>query len=179
MIRVARPSGRVSAIACFCHIGNLPQYHGRYPLSGNSRLDRLNFKLERVFRLTVRPRVLGVDHTILNLDLLWQFKSVGLQNVQINGHLVLVSPGDARVPAEEGWAYALARHRQDIERLSKMRQDHGAALAEDGFSPAEFDDLIALKQARYDYLQGDPARVEEVMEVFTFPLILIRGTRPR
>ncbi len=179
MVRVTRLGGTVSAIACFCHSGYLPQYHGRYPLNGNNRLDQLNLKLERVFRLTVRPRVLGVDHTILNLDLLWQFKAVGLQEVQMNGHLVLVSPGDARIPAEEGSAYALARHQQDIERLRKVRQEHGPALAEDGFSPAEFDDLIALKQARYEYLQGDPARVEEVMEVFPFPLSIIRGIRAR
>jgi hypothetical protein len=51
-------------------------------------------------------------------------------------------------------------------------------LATAGFSDAEFEELIALKQARYDYLKEDPARVRQVMEVFTDPLILIKGRRP-
>ncbi|MFQ5856829.1 MAG: hypothetical protein ACE5LU_14545 [Anaerolineae bacterium] len=31
-------------------------------------------KLNRIWRPAVRPHLLGVDHSILNLDLLWQFK---------------------------------------------------------------------------------------------------------
>ena len=174
-----RSGGTVSAIACFCRSGNLPHYHGHYPLVDNHRLDQLDLKLDRAFRRTVRPRLLGLDHNILNLDLLWQFKAAGLQDVQINGHLALMSPGDARFPVEEGAFYALARHRKELEQLSRMREEHGKKLAEDGFSPTEFDDLIALKRARYEYLQGDPTRVREVMEVFTQPLLIIRGTRPR
>jgi hypothetical protein len=176
---VARPGGTVSAIACFCHSGGLPHYHGRYALAGNHRIDKLDLKLDRIWRQVVRPRLLGVDHSILNLDLLWQFKAAGLQDVQINGHLALVSPGDARISVEEGTAYALARHRKEMDGLIRMRQEHGEELAEAGFSPAEFDELIALKRARYEYLQGDPARVQEVMEVFTEPLLIVQGTRPR
>ena len=73
---------------------------------------------------------------------------------------------------------ALARHRKGLDGLTRMGQEHGEELAEAGFSPAEFDELIALKRARYEYLQGDPARVREVMEVFTEPLLIVRGTRP-
>jgi hypothetical protein len=167
----------VSAIACFCRSGNLPHYHGRYPLADNHRLDQLDLKLDHTFRRTVRPRLLGVDHSILNLDLLWQFKAAGLQDVQINGHLALISPGDARIPIEEGALYALDRHQKALERLIRMREEHGEELAEDGFSLAEFDELITLKRARHKYLQADPSRVREVMEVFTQPLLIIRGTR--
>lgn len=168
----------ISAIACFCHSGGLPHYHGRYPLAGNHRIDELDLKLDRVWRRTLRPRLLGVDHSILNLDLLWQFKAAGLQDVQINSHLALVSPGDARIPVEEGAAYALARHRKESEGLIRRRQEHGEELATAGFSRADFDELIALKRARYEYLQGDPAHVREVMEVFAEPLLIVRGTKP-
>jgi hypothetical protein len=175
---VARSGGTVSAIACFCHSGGLPHYHGRYPLPGNQRLDDLDLKLDRIWRHSVRPRLLGVDHNLLNLDLVWQFKAAGLQDVQINGHLSLVSPGDSRIPLEEGAAYALARQEKELAGLVRMREEHGEELAADGFSPAEFDELIALKRARYEYLQADPTRVREVMEVFSEPLLIVRGTKP-
>lgn len=175
---MARPGGTISAIACFCHSDGLPHYHGRYPLPGNHRIDELNLKRWRVWRRAVRPRLLGVDHSILNLDLVWQFKAAGLQDVQINGHLELTCPGDARIPVEEGAAYLLASRQNELESLARWREKHGEELAAAGFSQAEFDELIALKRARYEYLQGDPARVREVMEVFTEPLLIVRGTRP-
>lgn len=177
-IRVVRPEGVVSAIACFCHSGGLPHYHGRYPLPGNHRIDALDVKLDRVWRQAVRPRLLGVDHSILNLDLLWQFKEAGLQEVQINGHLALVSPGDTRFSVQEAGAYALARQNKELAGLIRMRQEHGEELAAAGFSQAEFDELIQLKRARIDYLQADPSRVREVMEVYTEPLLIVRGLRP-
>jgi len=177
-IRVARSGGVVSAIACFCHSGGLPHYHGRYPLSGNHRIDELDLKLDRIWRRSIRPQLLDADHSIQNLDLAWQFKAAGLQDVQVDGHLSLVSPGDARLQVEEGAAYALARQRKVLDSLIRTRQDHGDALAAGGFSRAEFDELIALKQARYDYLQADPARVREVMEVFAEPFLIARGTKP-
>lgn len=177
-IRVTRPGGTVSAIACFCHSGNLPRYNGRYLAAGNQRIDQLDIKLNRTFRLTVRPELLGVDHSVLSLDLLWQFKDAGLQDVQINGHLTLVSPGDARIPVEEGATYALTRRKIELDGLGKTREKHGEQLALDGFSQAEFDELIALKRAQYEYLEENPAQVREMMEVFSQPLLIIRGTRP-
>ena len=177
-IRVVRPGGVVSAIACFCHSGGLPHYHGRYSLPGDHRIDELDLKLDRIWRRAVRPRLLGVDHSILNLDLLWHFKAAGLQDVQINGHLALVSPGDARLLVDEAAAYTLARHKKELQGLVRMRDKYGQELAADGFSLAEFDELIALKRARYKHLQNNPASVQEVMEVFTEPLLILRGVKP-
>ena len=174
---MTRPSGTVSAVACFCHSGGLPHYHGRYPLPGNHHIDALDVKLDRVWRSNIRPQLLGVDHTIFNMDLAWQFKEAGLQDVQINGHLALVSPGDSRIPTEEGAAYAFARHRKEIDGLIEMQKNHGRKLAELGFSKAEFDALISLKQDRLDYLQKDPANAREVMEVFSEPLIFVKGKK--
>ncbi len=116
-VRVAQSGGTVSAVACFCHSGGLTRYHGRYPLSGNHRIDQLDVKVNRICRQTVRPRQLGVDHSILNLDLAWHFRNAGLQDVQINGHLALVSPGDARFSVEEGAAYATARHQIELDGI--------------------------------------------------------------
>ncbi len=177
-VRVVRPGGVVSAIACFCHSGGLAHYHGRYPLSGNHRIDQLDIKLDRIWRQTVRPRLLGVDHNILNLDLLWQFKEAGLQEVQINGHLALVSPGDARFSVQEAAAYALARQDKELAGLIRMREEHGAELVAGGFSQTEFHELIQLKRDRIEYLQADPSRVREVMEVFAEPLLIVRGVQP-
>ena len=176
-IRVVRPGGAVSAITCFCHSGGLPRYHGRYALPGNQRIDELDLKLDRLWRRLIRPRLLGVDHNVLTQELVWQFRAAGLQEVQVNGHLALVSPGDARIPVEEGAAYALARQQKELAALIRTRDQHGQELAENGFSLAEFDELIALKQARYEYLQGDPARVREAMEVFAEPLLIVRGVK--
>jgi len=119
-----------------------------------------------------------VDHSILNMDLAWQFKEAGLQDVQINGHLALVSPGDGRIPVDEAAIYALARQQKELDGLVEMQEKHGVQLAQDGFGPAEFEELIALKRARLAYLQDDPARVREVMEVFSEPVIIVRGTKP-
>lgn len=177
-IRVTRPGGSVSAVACFCHTDGLPHYHGRYPLPGNQRIDELAHKLWQVFRQAVRPRLLDADLSTLNQELLWEFKAAGLEDVQINGHLTLVSPGDARIPLEEAAAYALTRHEMERERLTNMQAQHGAELAEAGFSQAEFEELLELKRARDDYLKADPGRVRQVMEVYTDALLIVRGTNP-
>ena len=132
----------------------------------------------QVFRKNVRPRLLNVDHGIVNQDLLWQFRDAGLENVQINGHLTLFSTGDDRIPVEDGQEYALASYKAVLDRIRRWRKDYGAELAAAGFSDAEFEELIALKQARYDYLKEDPARIREVMEVYSDPLIFVRGRRP-
>lgn len=178
MIRVARPGGIVSAIACFCHSGGLQHYHGRYPLTGNHRIDELDAALHSLWRRHVRPNVMGYQHNVLNLDLLWQFQVAGLEEVEINGHLVLVSPGDTRIPAEVGQTYALARHEREIQGLLDMWEQYGGVLREAGFGQDEFDELVALKRARYENLQNDPMRVRQVMEVFTEPLMIIRGRVP-
>jgi SAM-dependent methyltransferase len=176
-IRVTRKGGYVSAVTCFCHTDNLPHYHGRYPLPGNHRVDELNYQLWRTWRQAIRPRLLDVDHDIVNQDILWQFRASGLKDIRIDGHLMLFSPGDDRVSVEEGAAYALASHRLTLERLENWRREHGEELAEAGFSSEDFEELLELKRARYEYLQEDPARIREVMEVFTDPLIITRGTK--
>lgn len=176
-IRVTRPSGIVSAVACFCHTDGLPHYHGRYPLPGDHRIDDLAYKLWQVFRRAVRPRLLDADLSIANQELLWEFKAAGLEDVQINGHLTLVSPGDARLPLAEAAAYALTRHEMERERLTNMQAQHGAELAEAGFSQAEFEELLELKRARDHYLQADPERVRQVMEVYTDALLIVRGRK--
>ena len=165
-------------MACFCHSGGLPHYHGRYSLPGDHRIDELDMSLNRIWRRSVRPRLLGVDHSILNLDLLWHFKAAGLEDVQINGHLSLASPGDSRISDEEAAAYALTRQKKELDKLISMREKDGEELAADGFSLADFDELIALKQARYEHIKNNPARVKEVMEVFAEPLIMIKGVKP-
>jgi hypothetical protein len=119
-----------------------------------------------------------VNHGIHNLDLLWEFKTAGLKNIQINGHLTLMSPGDSRIPEEEAVAHTLATHKANLDRLEQWRLNHGDRLNASGFSHAEFDELIVLKRARLGYLRENPARVREIMEVFVDPLIIIQGTRP-
>ena len=89
----------------------------------------------------------------------------------------LFSPGDERVPLEEATAYTLAAHEEALERLSRWRKEHGGKLVAAGFGEHEFEELIALKRARYEYLQDNPACVREVMEVVADPLLIVRGTR--
>jgi len=112
-------------------------------------------------------------------ELMWDFKAAGLENLQINGHLALVSPADTRIPLEEAVSYCLSRHEIDQERLNNIQENYGEALAAAGFSQAEFDELLALKQARDDYLKANPARVRDVMEVFTDSLLFVRGQKPK
>lgn len=176
--RITKPGGVLSAVACFCHSDGLPHYHGRYPLPGNHRIDLLNHKLWQVFRRAIRPGLLGVDHDIVNQDLAWEFKAAGLEEIQVNGHLTLVSPGDSRIPFEEAIGYALARHEMAMERVLEMQEKYGPELAEAGFSQADFEELLELKQARDGYLKADPSRVREVMEVYTDTLIIVRGIKP-
>lgn len=177
-IRITRPGGIVSAVACFCHTDGLPHYHGRYPLPGNNRVDDLAHKLWQVFRRAVRPRLLNADLSALSQELLWDFKAAGLEDVQINGHLALISPGDSRLTLEEATSYAYTRHELEQKRLANMQKNHGEELAAAGFSQAEFAELIELKRARDDYLKADPVRIREVMEVYTDALLFIRGTKP-
>lgn len=156
----------------------MPHYHGRYPLPGNHRVDELNYKLWQVFRRFVRPGLLGVDTSLLNQELLWEFKAVGLEQVQIEGHLILVSPGDTRIPLDDAISYTLARHEITWGWLTNLQQNHGNELAKAGFSPAEFEELMDLKCARDDYLRADPTRIREVMEVYTDALLIVQGTKP-
>ncbi len=177
-IRVTRKGGVVSAVVCFCHTDNLPHYHGRAPLPGNHRINLLAYRLWQVWRQTVRPRLLTINHTIVNQDLAWLFRHVGLEDIQVNGYLRMVAPGDDRIPIETGGPYAIAMQRSELKRIERWRADHSEELADNGFSEAEFDELLALKRARLAHLEEDPARVREVMEVITDPLIMVRGTRP-
>lgn len=177
-IRVTRPGGLISAVACFCHTDGLPHYHGRYPLPGNRRLDFLAQKLWQVFRVHIRPRLLGVDLSRVSQDLFWEFRAAGLVDLQINGHLILVSPGDSRIPEADAIAYALARHEINRESYAERQEKHGDELDQAGFSHAEFRELMSLLQAREAYLQTDPARVRQVMEVFTDELLIVRGAKP-
>lgn len=177
-IRVVRAGGVVSAVVCFCHTDGLPHYHGRYPLPGNHRIDALQYRLWQVWRQTVRPRLLGLDVSVVTQDLAWSFRAAGLSDVQVNGHLRLVSPGDDRLPLDAAASYAVERQTRELARLVGWRDDHGDELAAHGFATEEFDDLLALKRARLDYLRDDPSRVREVMEVYTDPLLIVRGTKP-
>ncbi len=90
---------------------------------------------------------------------------------------MLLPRGDEHVPFDEATAYALMSHQQSMDRIIRWRQKHGKELAA-GFSEAEFEELIALKRARYEYLQANPTCVREVMEVLADPLLIVRGTRP-
>lgn len=147
-------------------------------MSGNHRIDELDWVLHRAWRRHIRPQMMGYQHNVLNLDLLWHFNAAGLDDAQINGHLILVSPGDTRIPVEEGQAYAVARYEQEIQGLQDLWAGHSEALIDAGASQAEFDELLDLKRARYEYLQGEPERVRQVMEVFPEPLMILRGTKP-
>jgi hypothetical protein len=133
--------------------------------------------LWRVFRRTVRPDILDADLDVPTQELLWDFKSVGLTDVQIDGHLILVSPGDARIPLEEAIAYTFERHNAERRRLTTRWVKYGDALVKGGFSQEDFDDYMALRSAREAYLAADPTRIREVMEVYTDPIQIVRGTK--
>lgn len=132
----------------------------------------------QVYRRHVRPSLLKADLSAPNQELLWDFKTAGLENLQINGHLILVSPGDSRIPLEEAAEYARVRREIDRERLENIWRDYGDEMNEAGFSTAEYEELMALRAARDDYLRANPARVREVMEVHTDPLLFIKGAKP-
>ncbi|MCA9996699.1 MAG: hypothetical protein KDE56_13160 [Anaerolineales bacterium] len=176
-IRVTRPGGAVSAVTCFCHTDGLPDFNGRFPLPHNRRLDHLTHKLWTTFRRHVRPALLNADLEGLTQELAWEFRRAGLQEITINGHLAVVSPGDDRLPLDEAIAYMLARRAKDWQRLQGMWAQHEAAMIAAGFSQAEFAELTELVQARDAYLQADPSRVREVMEVFTDALFMVRGKK--
>jgi hypothetical protein len=89
-----------------------------------------------------------------------------------------VSPGADRIPVELGASYAIARHEKELEELHWKYEEHGEELAAHGFSEEEFSELLELKRQRLEYLKDDNARVREVMEVFTEPYLIVRGTRP-
>ncbi len=177
-IRVTKKGKTVSAILCFCHSGNLPHYHGRYLADNNQRIDELDLKMVRAIRVSVRPHLLGVEHTVLSQDLLWYFKNEGLENVQINGHLSSFSPGDSRVSIEEGAAYTILKNEIELKKLLKIKNKHADQLSEDGFNEAEFEELIELKKSRMQFLKEDPSQVRNMMEVFNQPVFIISGTRP-
>jgi len=174
---VTKISGIVSAVICFCHSGNLPNYHGRYQAENNHRIDYLSLKLDRAFRTNIRPSIINVNHKVPSLDTFWQFKNAGLKNLQINGHLSLVSPGDVRMQKDEGEKYAILRHQIEVKKLLKMKNKYSVQLEQDGFSSREFDELLDLKQKRLEYVEKNPSKVKGMMEVFSQPLSIIRGNR--
>jgi hypothetical protein len=121
--------------------------------------------------------LLGVDHNVPTLDLVWQFRAAGLLDIQVNGHLKLISPGDERIPGSEAGTYALLQHQNWLKRLENRRVDYGEQLAEAGFTASEFEELIHLARTRYEHLRNNPARTSEIMEVFVDPLLIVRGTK--
>ena len=97
--------------------------------------------------------------------------------MQIDGHLSLVSPGDTRIPLEEAIAYAFEQHEATRQRLTSRWEQYGDALVRGGFSQADYDELMALRSKREAYLKEDPSRVREVLEVYTDPIQIVRGTK--
>lgn len=175
---MVKRGGSVSAIVCFCHSGNLPTYHGRYRDEDYHRIDHLSLKLNRVLRVSVRPKILGFDHKILSADVFPEFHRAGLVDVHVNGHLGVVSPSDSRLDPDEAVRYSLARSRSDLKKLIQTRDSHGQQLESDGFPLDEFAELIELKRRRHADLEANSHRALEMAEVFSIPLLIMRGTRP-
>lgn len=177
-VRVTRPGGTVSCVVCFCHADRLPQYHGRSNLPGDHRIDELLQALAHAWRIGVRPRLLEVDHGILNQDIAWHFRDAGLSDVNVNGHLAVVAPGDDRIPPEEGFDFAAAVHEAELARLRVQRRDHATELVAAGFPTEDFDELLRLKEARLARLRERPDSVRDTMEVRCEALLLVRGRVP-
>lgn len=177
-MRVAGAGGTVSAVICFCRTDRLPRFHGRWGLPGDHRIDWLDHRLNSVWRTSVRPRLLDLDHDVVSQDVLWHFRAVGLEDVRVDGHLAVVAPGDDRIPVEEAAAYAAALYELDLKRLRSRRDEHGRELAENGFTEEDFEELIALKTARLEALQDEPHRVREVMEAYAEPMLILHGKVP-
>ncbi|MEJ2357614.1 MAG: class I SAM-dependent methyltransferase [Deinococcales bacterium] len=177
-MRVARAGGTVSCVVCFCRTDRLPHYHGRTGLPGDHRIDALRHGLARAWRRTVRPRLLDLDHTVVNQDIVWHFRQAGLLDVRVNGHLAVVAPGDDRIAPDEGVDFSIAMHEAELARLRDQRRRYGAELAAGGFSTAEFDELLEYETARLGRLREHPNAVKETMEVYTEPMLIVRGTVP-
>ena len=175
---MVKRGGIVSAILCFCHSGNLATYHGRYLEEENHRVDYLNLKLTRAFRVSIRSRILGFDHEVLSADVFPQFSKLGLVDIEINGHLGVVSPSDSRLNPSDAAAYSVARSQKDLDALTRLWDRHVDELDSDGFPREEFDELITLTQDRHEYLTANPHRSRQMGEVFSQPLLIMRGTRP-
>jgi hypothetical protein len=178
-MRVVKKGGTVSAILCFCHSGNLPTYHGRYLAEDNHRIDYLNLKLTRAFRVSIRSRILGFDHAVLSADVFPQFSQMGLVEIEINGHLGVVSPSDSRMDPSDAAEYSVARSQKELDTLTRLRDRHADELNADGFTHGEFVELLQLTKERHEYLRADPLRSRRMGEVFSQPLLIMRGTRPQ
>ena len=177
-MRVVRPGGTVSAAICFCRTDRLPRYHGRYGLAGDHDIDHLDDELKRAYRRLVRPRLLDLDHRVVNQEVVWHFRQAGLDDLRVHGHLAVTAPGTDDVPVSEAAAYLMRTYELDIARIRETRAEHGEALAKHGFGAADFERLLAWKQARVDALRADPDRVRDAMEVYAEPMLFIRGTVP-
>ena len=177
-MRVARAGGTVSCVVCFCRTDRLPHYHGRSGLPGDLRIDALRHDLARVWRTTVRPRLLDLDHDVVNQDIVWHFRQAGLVDVRVHGHLAVVAPGDDALAPGEGADFALAVQEAELARLEGQHATYGAELAAAGFSEERFGELLELKRARLAQLRERPGSVHETMEVYAEPLLLVRGTVP-
>jgi ubiquinone/menaquinone biosynthesis C-methylase UbiE len=177
-MRVARPGGTVSCVVCFCRTDRLPHYHGRSGLPGDHRIDALRHRLAQVWRTTVRPRILKLDHDVVNQDIVWHFRQAGLEDVQVNGHLAVVAPGDDRIAPGEGVDFSVAMQEAELTTLRAQRRQYGEELAAAGFSLEQFDELLELKQARLEGLRQRPDALRTTMEVYTEPMMIVRGTVP-
>jgi SAM-dependent methyltransferase len=177
-MRVTRPGGTVSCVVCFCRTDRLPHYHGRSGLRGDHRIDALRHRLAQAWRTTVRPRLLDLDHSVVNQDIVWHVRHSGLLDVRVNGHLAVVSPGDDRIDPDEGVDFAVAMQEAELLRLEDQRREYGESLAAAGFPDEDFEELIVLKRDRLEAVRARPGAVRETMEVYSEPLLIVRGTVP-
>lgn len=177
-MRVTRPGGTVSCVVCFCRTDRLPHYHGRTGLPGDHRIDWLRHRLAQAWRTNVRPRILDLDHGIVNQDIAWHFRNASLLDVRVNGHLAVIAPGDDRLGPGEGVDFSSALQAAELARLREQRRNYGAELEAAGFSREQFDELLDLKQARLALLREQPGNVRVTMEVYAEPLLFVRGTVP-
>jgi len=108
-MRVTRAGGTVSCVVCFCHTDRLPHYHGRSGLPGDLRIDALRHDLARVWRTTVRPRLLDLDHDVVNQDIVWHFRQAGLLDVPGRGCGLRARGAGGRARAAAGAARCVRR----------------------------------------------------------------------
>lgn len=111
-------------------------------------------------------------------DLAWHFRDAGLQDIQVNGHLATVSPGDDRLPHDEAQAYALERMERDVVGLQQRWAAHAIELDRAGFAEADYLELLQLAEARISAARSDPSRALRAMEVRVEAMLFVRGTVP-
>jgi ubiquinone/menaquinone biosynthesis C-methylase UbiE len=147
MIRVCKIGGVVSCVVSTFAFQNFV-YMGDYPFEGAKRLQQLREAEEKIFTGIKSAGVSQMTELIL-------FRELGLTEIHVYPFAHLMCYSDTNFPYEYRKTLAIEEAEDELNWLKSRYAENEKAYSEQGFTSADFEELITLLKIKSDYLKNN------------------------